>query len=727
MIFVKKDHRLFCYTFFNGCANTRTTSPSNNNIMTQEHVFRIGDHTDLFTPTSTKGKYICPICGGNDFSIAPDGEKYNCYNSGGECNKDVFKWVGDQKGLFKGKTRQSFAVPSQPKEPITLATLVDTQSFVSSDLINHYRTELTLSDYEFWLNYPHGNKVKRVVTTTQKDGKRKREKSFYAYEKDNDKSKVTTVWDPYHVELFSQAKDKWILAHEGEKATDSAIEKGLISTCLLGSKATDKDFIKRLCERIKQYEIKGIIYISDNDKQGKDKANKLAYQVADNGVKILILPVNLLHKDIPDKGDFWEYSKLTNLSPTALKTNIELTVSNNLDNLLVNTKSFDTSENSTGDEGNTTKNLYYFLRDKYGSSLKFNELTQEVEMENDQADLENFYIELAVKHNQKINKNLAYDTAVEVAKLNKYHPVKDYLNYCQSLSIPNELKKVNFNIKSLSTYLFGTKDSLFDEMVYRFLIASVARVFKPGCKFDNALILQGKQGIGKSTFFKYLFGEKFFTDSLLLNANKEVDCVLTLHQHWCCELAEFETITSKKQAGELKAFLSRAKDNVRAPYSRTVKAMHRQGVIVGTVNNSEFLIDATGNRRFWVIPVKDKIPLDEISVIKDYVWKLATEAYLNNETWWLSYELESQSESNNQNFLHSDSWDNESLDRYLIGFETQGISIGEILIHHLGLEIQKIQKKDEIRLGQILTKKGWEKKRRRMNGKTRWVWFKDPD
>lgn len=99
--------------------------------------------------------------------------------------------------------------------------------------------------------------------------------------------------------------------------------------------------------------------------------------------------------------------------------------------------------------------------------------------------------------------------------------------------------------------------------------------------------------------------------------------MLILHQHWCAELAEFETITSKKASGELKAFLSKSVDTFREPYARSSRTIKRQSIIVGSVNECEFLVDATGNRRFWVIPVKTQIDLEKVSKFRDVIWSQA--------------------------------------------------------------------------------------------------------
>ena len=264
-----------------------------------------------------------------------------------------------------------------------------------------------------------------------------------------------------------------------------------------------------------------------------------------------------------------------------------------------------------------------------------------------------------------------------------------------------------------------TNDNLFDEMVYKTLIGSVARIYQPGCKLDTALILHGKQGVYKSTFFKTLYGVDFFSDSI---SGTEKDDLLILHQQWCCELAE---ITTKKKAGELKAFLSRSEDSFREPYGRTIKTYKRKNIIVGTVNEPEFLVDPTANRRFWVIPICGKIDLSLVSRLRDSIWFQAKQAYQAGEPWYLSDKRQEESEKLNQTYIYTDSWDNEALDNYLTGFEEIGITIREILTNHFDFLTEQVGKSQEMRLSKILSQKGWRKTQKWHNGKNRKCWIKD--
>ena len=135
------------------------------------------------------------------------------------------------------------------------------------------------------------------------------------------------------------------------------------------------------------------------------------------------------------------------------------------------------------------------------------------------------------------------------------------------------------------------------------------------------------------------------------------DYLVILHKCWIQEWGEIERTFSKKHCEELKAFITRRSDTFRPPYGRTAFENPRQNIIVGTANSTEFLVDATGNRRYWIIPiVKDKIPLDMLREERDSIWSAAVKAYRNGESWWLTDAEEALSRGNNQKFQIIDEW-----------------------------------------------------------------------
>ena len=177
-----------------------------------------------------------------------------------------------------------------------------------------------------------------------------------------------------------------------------------------------------------------------------------------------------------------------------------------------------------------------------------------------------------------------------------YHPVKEYLD-----ALP-EWDGVKRTDTLLTDYL-GAEDSAYTRAVIRkTLAAAVARIYQPGTKFDSVLILNGPQGIGKSTLFARLAGA-WFSDSLTLTDMRDKSGPEKLQGYWILELGELAGM-KKTDVETVKSFLSRVDDKYRASYGLNVESHPRQCVIVGSTNTeSGFLRDITGNRRFWPVRV----------------------------------------------------------------------------------------------------------------------------
>jgi predicted P-loop ATPase len=142
---------------------------------------------------------------------------------------------------------------------------------------------------------------------------------------------------------------------------------------------------------------------------------------------------------------------------------------------------------------------------------------------------------------------------------------------------------------------------------------------------------------------------------------------------------EFEKISSKRAAGEIKAFLARRSDCFRKPYGREAQDHARMFVLCGSVNKLGFLLDETGNRRFWIIPVGDGIEKIDINLLaqeRDAIWASAVIAYRSGEQWWLTDQEQYLSSENNERFELMDEWQVE-VETYIKSYET--VSIKEIL------------------------------------------------
>ena len=155
---------------------------------------------------------------------------------------------------------------------------------------------------------------------------------------------------------------------------------------------------------------------------------------------------------------------------------------------------------------------------------------------------------------------------------------------------------------TLIDYLGAEDMPLVREQTKLWFVAAVARVFTPGCKFDNVLTLPSPQGIGKSTFFKTISG-RWFNDSFSF-ASGDKEKVETITNGWIIEISELNGLKRANDAEAAKAFLSRCSDYMRPAYGHKVVEFMRHNVFAATTNETNFLQGDNGNRRWWIIPVK---------------------------------------------------------------------------------------------------------------------------
>lgn len=189
-----------------------------------------------------------------------------------------------------------------------------------------------------------------------------------------------------------------------------------------------------------------------------------------------------------------------------------------------------------------------------------------------------------------------FDIAVaKVTDDRSYHPIREFL---QALPEWDKVERVD---TLLIDYLGAADNKYVRAVTRKTLCAAACRVLNPGCKFDTMLVLNGSQGIGKSTLIAKLGGE-WFSDSLSLNDTKDKTAAEKLQGYWILEIGELAGLR-KAEVETLRSFLSRQNDIYRASFGKRTTPHPRQCVFFGTTNaESGYLRDTTGNRRFW--PVK---------------------------------------------------------------------------------------------------------------------------
>ena len=215
---------------------------------------------------------------------------------------------------------------------------------------------------------------------------------------------------------------------------------------------------------------------------------------------------------------------------------------------------------------------------------------------------------------QRFNFDPGKDHTREAANLrcleNMHHPVRDYL---AALTWDRQPRVERW----LVDYL-GADDTPLNHAIGQLvLVAAVRRVRQPGCKFDTILVLEGPQGSGKSTAITLLAGADNFSDQeiLTLDAKAQMEAVEGV---WIYELAELAGLR-RADTTRVKAFASRTIDQARPAYGRYREKRPRQFILVGTTNDEQYLLDATGNRRFWPVMTRE-IDLDALRRDRDQLW-----------------------------------------------------------------------------------------------------------
>ena len=372
--------------------------------------------------------------------------------------------------------------------------------------------------------------------------------------------------------------------------------------------------------------------------------------------------------------------------------------------------------------------LLAMLRDQaQGGRIRFNRFSQQIELDGSVIEgAERFYLILA-EQGYKTSKELSLDCLVQVAHENPYDPVALYLEHVAATVEPTY-------INGLATAYLRPEDAatangptLYDHMLRCTLIGAVRRVFEPGCKHDTACVLMGDQGARKSSFWAAL-GGAFFSDALGDISSK--DDLMILHRSWLMEWAELDHIMGRKHAGQIKAFLSQSTDLFRIPYGKATEAFPRRGIIVGSTNRSTgFLVDETGNRRFWVIPTSknesDPIDTPTLMAERDAIWSAAVFAYRAGEANYLPPDLAMKVTQENESYQVENPW----LPAVQAWLNTKAmggaITTEQILIDAIQKPIERQTRADQMAVADILRTLGYSRRRAMANGNRCWRWFKD--
>lgn len=351
--------------------------------------------------------------------------------------------------------------------------------------------------------------------------------------------------------------------------------------------------------------------------------------------------------------------------------------------------------------------VYSRLQKMWKNRLRLNTMSKEVELDGAKLTPDYLYLDL-LKYGICSSKDFVIDCVAQMAVDNEYNPLTSYLDQCHE-----DHKNTNI-LDTIGTDYLGTSENIYNVMLKKFLISAVARAYRPGCKVDTTLILQGGQGVGKSTFFKILAGD-FFDDGLGSNVTDQNE-KMRLSAHWILEWGELERIFSQRDASSIKAFLTSTHDSYRRPWGKNIETYPRHCVIVGSTNRDDFLNDSTGSRRFWVVPLSQKLDLKKLKENRAAIWGAAVQCFLNKEPWFLSSQEEILRQNLNDSYQREDPWQ-DAIANYCECRDK--VNISEILDRVLKIEIGKQDRQAQMRVGDLLRSNGWVKKK--SHGQSIWV------
>lgn len=313
---------------------------------------------------------------------------------------------------------------------------------------------------------------------------------------------------------------------------------------------------------------------------------------------------------------------------------------------------------------------------------------------------------------QGIKRTTVEDAMLASASANRFHPVRDWLATLRW-----------DGVERITTWLqtaFGSPDDEYHRAVgTKFLIAAVRRVRDPGVKFDHMPVLEGAQGLGKSSACRALFGAHWFSDAVPADLTSK-DAALALNGVWGLEFAEIEHLI-RAEVETIKAFLSRQVDRYRPPYGKAFVERPRQVVLIGTTNSNDYLRDSSGNRRIWPV-VCTYADAEWVASNRDQLWAEAQVREASGEAIWLDdSEVRNAAAQQQAARMTEDVWTDPVLSALMNGTPPNVRSI----LDAMNIPRERQGKREEMRVASILRADGYGRVISWEGGKTVRRWSKD--
>ncbi|MGE4335643.1 MAG: VapE domain-containing protein [Pigmentiphaga sp.] len=323
-----------------------------------------------------------------------------------------------------------------------------------------------------------------------------------------------------------------------------------------------------------------------------------------------------------------------------------------------------------------------------------------------------------------VNAGMASEAVMALARQDERHPVRDYLNDVKWDGVPR-----------LDTWLIdvaGCADTPYVRAIgAKTLIGAVARVMRPGCKLDTMLVLEGRQGLRKSSLIEALVPDASWHSDSLGGDIGTKDAMAGLSGKWIIELAELANLRGS-DVNKIKHFISDPSDSYRPFYGRRTRDFPRQCVFIGTINpegDGSYLHDSTGGRRFWPVECT-KVDIARMRTCRDQLWAEAAARYGLGETWWLTDEQEAMATVAQEGRQEENPWI-QRVSKYLVHItpsenggnwggrrarEPEVVFVSDIFEAFTGRAYLRRDLVEGKSIGNALKSLGWESKNGPVNG-----------
>lgn len=315
-----------------------------------------------------------------------------------------------------------------------------------------------------------------------------------------------------------------------------------------------------------------------------------------------------------------------------------------------------------------------------------------------------------------LKKGAVQDAMVAAARMRTVHPLRDYLT---SIRWDGKPRLDNW----LTTYLGAEKTRYTSHVGRWWAVSAIARALNPGCQADHMLVLEGSQGIGKSSALRILAGEWYLP---CLPDIKNPAAGHMLQGNWIAEVGELDALR-RQELTTVKDFVTRIVDKYRPPYGRFQVVRPRQIVFAATTNEDAYLHDSSGARRFWPVAT-NQLDRNGLERDRDQLWAEAVTLYRAGAAWWPDEGLSAEVKEEQSARHATDEWEQPIIAWVNATAEPRsGFTIGDVLKGALTIEQGKWTRADQTRVGSCLRSLGFSARQQRgTNGERERRYYADP-